>query len=136
MHCLPLVDAIHGAYGALLEHEVDRVGGRVAGRIEQPALVGVDHLAEHAACGLDAGRPTPTFTGRNSGLPSASMIDSTPWLPPSPPPRRSFTRPGLTSTSSWIRTRSASPTPRLRHSRATASPESFMKVCGLPSSTV
>src|SRR5262245_18219654 len=82
------------------------------------------------------GRPTPTFTRRNSGLPSASMIDSTPWLPPSPPPRRSFTRPGVTSTSSWIRMRSASPTPRLRHSRATASPESFMKVCGLARSTV
>jgi hypothetical protein len=34
MHCLPLVDAIHGADGTLLEHEVDRVGGDVAGRVE------------------------------------------------------------------------------------------------------
>ena len=75
---------------------------------------------------MESGRPTPTRTRQNSGLPNPALRLFSPLWPASPPPSRAWTSPKGRSISSWTtstRSNGAFSEPRAGPAEL---PESFM----------
>src|SRR5215218_2320974 len=96
------VEAVHRGFGAVLDHELDRVGGGRYGIFHDRI-----HPREHVVrdghtCGR---RPIPIRT-RTKSLPSLPMMERRPLCPPAPPPTLTRTVPASRSRSSWTTMRS------------------------------